>query len=540
VKFKTNRSIPGFISCLCFLSVSTAQEPEKGRRIEILPEAVAYVHSGTRGTLSSDTPIVRRGKEPEEYRAVLVRYNLSGYELNSSVHVVLRVAAGSSGGGLNPSLAVWAVDNGWEAGTIDSRAMPERRSRITEVTLKSDVNGIVEFPVTAAIDQMLKEGQGSFLIEMRSAPGFSRDIEFFGSPQLFLVPKETPSYDLEESLRPVWRGARMVNETILPTSYAGAPARADLAFIPAEIERVTNYALSKEYIRDVDYAIEGRTLRALPGGSLPFLKYTDLYHENPEAEPEARSALDGTYLTWCRQDSSFFEDHQLAVTYRRAEPWCGPVPLPADRELPRTFLKLREKQPLKLVVFGDSICFGGNASGKCGRDPFLPRWADLVAGRLRQVFDADLDYINPSLGGTRSDWGRETADGLVAFEKPDLVIIGFGMNDAGGPVPTEQFIENVRAVMDSVRRVNPDAEFLLLMSFQPNSRWRSLELMERYRKALLGMEGPGVAVADIWEIHGYLLTHKTYWDMTGNHLNHPNDFIVRVYSQTVLARLGVQ
>ena len=61
-----------------------------------------------------------------------------------------------------------------------------------------------------------------------------------------------------------------------------------------------------------------------------------------------------------------------------------------------------------------------------------------------------------------------------------------------------------------------------------------------YLEALKALEGPGVAVADMWSMHGYLLKHKTYWDMTGNHVNHPNDFLVRIYAQTLLATLGVE
>ncbi len=64
--------------------------------------------------------------------------------------------------------------------------------------------------------------------------------------------------------------------------------------------------------------------------------------------------------------------------------------------------------------------------------------------------------------------------------------------------------------------------------------------MPEYLEALQKPEGPGVAVADFWSIHGYLLTQKTYWEMTGNHVDHPNDFMVRVYAQVLLARLGVE
>jgi hypothetical protein len=250
--------------------------------------------------------------------------------------------------------------------------------------------------------------------------------------------------------------------------------------------------------------------------------------------------VDGGYLTF--SESAFFNDKQLAVTYEHEEPWNGPVPQVASANLPKTLAKLRAGQPLKLAVFGDSISAGGSASGSTGRAPWMPRWADLVAQELGRATGSRIDYINPSLGGMTAAWGSRTVDGLVAHEKPDLVILGFGMNDAGASArfPVGQFKANTQAMIDSIRRQNPQAEFLLLMTFQPNAKWRALDPMLDYLEALKAMEGDGIAVADLWSMHGHLLKDKTYWDMTGNHVNHPNDFVVRLYAQVILARLGVE
>jgi hypothetical protein len=35
-------------------------------------------------------------------------------------------------------------------------------------------------------------------------------------------------------------------------------------------------------------------------------------------------------------------------------------------------------------------------------------------------------------------------------------------------------------------------------------------------------------------VHGSLLSKKSYADMTGNNINHPNDYLARVYAQTLL------
>ncbi len=490
------------LSGVCWVQ---AQVSDQGWRFVVQPEAVKFLDAG----------------------AVQIDYDLSGVPLETSLNSVIWYKLKASGEGSNPAWAVWAVD-----------ADGAKLERITEVTVAPNTHRPVPFPVYDYIRRHLKDGAVSFRIEPRGAPGFSQAVEFAESPALAIVKAQTPKYDLAELLAPVWKGRRMVNETILPTSYDGRPAEANLAFVPSKIISVKNYALDKTYEEGKDYTVDGRTIRLTTGSSVPFFNYTDLYHSNPKAKPQTMKTVDGGFLTF--SESAWFNDRQLAVTYDHDDPWTGPVPKPAKKRLPKSFQTLEAGRPLKMVVFGDSISAGGSASGRAVRAPWMPRWSDLVAAELERKYGSDIETINSSLGGMVSAWGRKAVDGLVACEKPDLVILGFGMNDAGFSVPTEDFAANTQAIMDAIRARNPDAEFILLMSFQNNSKWRSLEPMVGYLGALKAMEGPGVTVVDIWTMHATLLENKTYWDMTGNHVNHPNDFLVRVYAQTLLAALGVE
>ena len=56
--------------------------------------------------------------------------------------------------------------------------------------------------------------------------------------------------------------------------------------------------------------------------------------------------------------------------------------------------------------------------------------------------------------------------------------------------------------------------------------------------AIKTLESPQTAVADVWSVASYMLQTKRYCDITGNHVNHPNDFMVRIYAQVVDALLG--
>ena len=50
----------------------------------------------------------------------------------------------------------------------------------------------------------------------------------------------------------------------------------------------------------------------------------------------------------------------------------------------------------------------------------------------------------------------------------------------------------------------------------------------------LAQEEVGVALADVTTLHKEYLAVKNYRDMTGNNVNHPNDFLMRLYAQTIV------
>jgi acyl-CoA thioesterase I len=83
------------------------------------------------------------------------------------------------------------------------------------------------------------------------------------------------------------------------------------------------------------------------------------------------------------------------------------------------------------------------------------------------------------------------------------------------------------------------AEFVLVSPMLPNPRW-PYPVMERfsaYRDALATLCGDGAALADVTRMWTDLLGRKSVHDLTGNGINHPNDFGHRVYAQVILALL---
>jgi len=353
--------------------------------------------------------------------------------------------------------------------------------------------------------------------------------------RLSVNPEETPRYALDDVLAPVWSSVHMANETVLPVSVDGAPAEGRLLFTPSGKVVVQNYALDKTYRENTDYIVDGNTIRLPAGSSIPFMDRKQLYPDSADAPPNTLPSWKGGYVAFT--EGSFWNDRQIAVSYAHSDPWSGSVPSTGKGQLVRTKGKLKNGQPLKIVLLGDSISVGASASGRGGRPPYVPGWGDLLVEGLRSKTRSEIAFVNPSLGGRTSGWGVQVAPFLAAPEKPDLCIIAFGMND-GGHVPVAQYLANTKAIMESVRKENPDTEFILVASWPPNENWRSLEPMAGYLAALKTLESKQVAVADIWSVASHILKTKRYCDVTGNHVNHPNDFMVRVYAQIVEAMLG--
>ncbi|AKJ64733.1 DUF7594 domain-containing protein [Kiritimatiella glycovorans] len=483
---------------------------------------------------------VQRGNAAEEQRSILLRYDLSTLAQTSTASARIWFKGTAEGTGSNPSFSVYAIDSEWGESSVTFDTEPRKLERVAVTTIRPDTSGPVPFDLTDYVTRHLDRTELSFLIEMRSAPGFSRPVHF-GSKEaggdrawLAIAEEPRPRYGFAAAMRPLWSNPVIHRETALPLSKEGQAPRARLAFRPERILRVEDYALTRTYEEGKDFRVDGRHLIVRPGSDMPVTLRRELFPDSPDAKPGVMKRRDGGYLAF--SESSWFNDRQIRVTYRRGEPWRGPVPEYGGDRLPRTTGRLRAGAPLKIVLFGDSIAVGASASAKAARPPYMPSWGRLLAEQLRRETASSIELINPSLGGMTSAWGAKTVDGLVAHERPDLCILAFGMND-GGHVPVERYIENTKATIRAIRTQNPDAEFILVMSMLPNEQWRALEPMRGYLPALKQLKGDGVAVADLWSLHAYLLRNKIYADMTGNHVNHPNDFLVRLYAQTLATML---
>ena len=379
---------------------------------------------------------------------------------------------------------------------------------------------------------------GTVACVVRQMPDPGLTVEVVASaPATLLVTERDPrvAWSLDDILAPVWRTQSIVNETGLPVSEQGEPAATRLLFQPAGPVSVRSYTLGKTYEQGVDYVVEGRVLRLVPGSSIPFLTRAQLFPSAADAAPGTMPTHTGGLIAF--GEGTFFTDRQLAISYTASGPWDGPMPDGSAGRLSRTRRLLLEGRPVTIALFGDSISTGASASGREGRPPFVPGFGELVMRGLRARSQSPITFVNPSQGGATAAWGLRVAAASLAPDKPDLCILGFGMNDGHG-TPVADYIAHVRGIMEIVRKQSPETEFVLVASMPANAEWRSLEPMNGYLAALTALESDSVAVADVWSVSGHVLETKRYCDISANHVNHPSDFMVRIYAQVVLALLA--
>lgn len=342
-----------------------------------------------------------------------------------------------------------------------------------------------------------------------------------------------------ELLRPFWEGEVTEGESVLFIKEGpDGEGRASVLFPIQEVLAVRNSAGDVTYENGKDYIWKPDSREiVLPAGSrIPAHTPQDL----------RRPAKSQQYQLTHRDGKSEimfggrleYAEMQTCITYRHAPGlWKGHLPKFDENILPRSIQKLKNKEPLSIVVLGDSISAGANASGMYDAAPYQPAYPELLRLHLAQQSGAPVTLANPSVGGMSAPWGVTQVD-TVLKSNPDLVIIAFGMNDSSGRSPAD-YQDAIKQTIDKIREQKPECEFILVASMLGNHNWVTLknELFGQYRNRLSELTSPSVALADLTSVWEKFLRLKQDWDQTGNGVNHPNDFGHRVYAQVISALL---
>ncbi len=273
--------------------------------------------------------------------------------------------------------------------------------------------------------------------------------------------------------------------------------------------------------RDFVVDHEKGTLRRLPSSRIPDFGTNMLFGKEEFDHTKFPGFGNGGFFV--------FVDY----SFKSGETW--PMQKPQTRYLKNTRAKLNSGGALKIVAFGDSITAGGDASKP--ELIFWQRWASDLQTKYPQ---AQVTAVNCATGGDSTVQGLQRLKEKVLDEKPDLVLIGFGMNDHNvGGVPVPDFERNLKEIIGRIRN-ETGAEIILFSAFPPNPKWKfGSHHMADYAAATERVaRDTETAYADVFTNWQAIAARKKPEDLLGNNINHPNDFGHWIYFR-VFQELGL-
>lgn len=376
-------------------------------------------------------------------------------------------------------------------------------------------------------------------------------------------------YDLETYMTPIWDGRVVHNETVM---FLGMDDKVSLLFDADEIISVRSYDLKTEYKQGSDYEYKDGKLILLAGTSIPCIDKREYYTSNAQysalvTKGNTEADATGTYTYWGEGDT--MTKWQVAVTYKHSQFWDGySVECFADRYQDLT-QKLQNGEDVTFVFYGDSITYGANSSYMVRVEPYAPTWplmftqyiAKQYGYTVRYVKDefatapvptedtvygtnGTITYYNPSVGGWSVEQGYQNVENYVntAIDKYgcDLFTVAFGMNNAA--LSAGKFVQYTEGIIKRVQTHAPDTGIVMVSTMVPNPEatngWYGNQ--DQFEAEMITSadayyeNGKNCSVACMTSMSKSVLEHKRFRDYTGNNINHPNDFMSRLYAQMMV------
>ena len=368
--------------------------------------------------------------------------------------------------------------------------------------------------------------------------------------------------DLNDLMQSVFTEPICRDETVMFMENDGEKT---LLFPIDRVVSVVSYDGEKTYREGVDFEVVDGNLRLPEGSSIPRLSLEQYYHHS---NTSLMTMWNGEKMATYWGEGSL-SPYQVKVTYRHEKKWNGFLQESYWETYGNFIEKLQNGEDVTVFFTGDSITLGASASWLMGTKPYQFTYPILFVQALADLFDytvhyvpANLEktanvpqsdyvagnrgvitYVNTGVGGWTSAKGVATADAYITDKAKahgcDLFIVGYGMNDVGN-APTETKA-NIKAMADAVLAVAPRAAVAILATMVPNPAgigWygnqdkQETELMALAEDYRLG--GVACGVCRMTSVSLSVLGRKEFRDYSGNNINHPNDFFVRLYAQTML------
>lgn len=331
----------------------------------------------------------------------------------------------------------------------------------------------------------------------------------------------------------------------------------ELAFPAAKILEVRSNDLSVLYEEGRDYILNDNGSLTIPAGSgISALSRNEFFVSSGQWSEDGKPVINTT-------DAMY--RGQYVVTYIRTEGYDG-TKANHGRSALTTFASATDAgEEINVLVLGDSIAAGAGVKD-------FPNWANMTKQGIEYYSQSTVNLSNAAVPGIHtgeyvgliegniqlvSESIRADAQAKFALAEEvkadtDLVIIAIGGNDAGGwcgpnGTAVSTYKANVEKMIGYVRAASPDCSVLLVSCMQTNPKISdsnsgnklAAASFSEYENALsqIAEATANCALANVYGVESSLLVYKNIEDMLGDNINHPSDYMSRIYTQVVLSAL---
>ena len=190
--------------------------------------------------------------------------------------------------------------------------------------------------------------------------------------------------------------------------------------------------------------------------------------------------------------------------------------------------KLENGSQFTIVSSGNSIAAGAEASSIQLR--YQNRWVDYLKALYPK---ANINLQEASMPGYTSREAITNWEAYVGKKNPDLVLLGWGMNEGnvGGMSPAE-YQNNLIKLVQLAKGQN-NAEVIIYSCFRPNDNWHYAgHSMNLYTEAAKkAAEIANCAYVNVYDIFEKVFARKDQASLLSNNINHPNNFGHWLYFQ---------
>jgi lysophospholipase L1-like esterase len=210
-----------------------------------------------------------------------------------------------------------------------------------------------------------------------------------------------------------------------------------------------------------------------------------------------------------------------------------------------TLKKLETGKPVKIAFMGASVSVGAEAPVWYNKKPYTAEdhsfRGRFVYGLQQRFPSAQITPIEAFKGATTVDYAMEQLPGVLA-QKPDLILVDFGVNDLSGPIggapnkTPDEYAKSMRELISKCRASGSEVLVIAPGLVMPWLKNHAADRVPVYEKAAIeAADKEGAAAADpIADFNQLGARGIPPWSQIHNWINHPGDLGHEVYAETLL------